>query len=133
VRLVFDTNVLLAGIFTRGVCESLLDLSLGSAEHTILCSQYILDEFLDAAVRKFHAPAAEARRAMDTIRRQVEIVAPLDVTPGACRDADDLPILGTALAAKADSLVTGDRDLLQLQSFQEIAIVSPRAMLTRMA
>jgi putative PIN family toxin of toxin-antitoxin system len=131
-RIVFDTNVLLAGILTRGVCEALLDLTLGNAEHTVLCSHYILDEFLDAALRKFHAPPAEARRAVEIIRRQVEIVVPIQVAEGTCRDADDLPVLGTALAAKADCLVTGDRDLLDIQSFQEIPIVSPRAMLSRL-
>jgi uncharacterized protein len=42
-----------------------------------------------------------------------------------CRDADDDLILGTALAANADCLITGDKDLLVLQQFQGIDILRP--------
>jgi len=41
---------------------------------------------------------------------------------------DDL-ILATAASARADYLVTGDRQLLALGTFEEIAIVTPRAFL----
>ena len=43
-----------------------------------------------------------------------------------CRDAEDDPILGTAVAARCDLLVTGDKDLLELGDYQTIPIVSPR-------
>jgi putative PIN family toxin of toxin-antitoxin system len=43
-----------------------------------------------------------------------EFVAPLTTLPLPVRDVDDEPILGTALAARADYLVTGDKDLLVL-------------------
>jgi uncharacterized protein len=133
VRLVLDTNVLLAGVFTSGICQTVLDLSLASPRHTVICSNYILEEFLAAASRKFHAPTVEARRAVEAIRGQVEIVEPAPVPPGACRDRNDLPILGTAIAGNAESLVTGDGDLLDLGVFQAISIVSPRAIVGRLA
>jgi predicted nucleic acid-binding protein len=43
-----------------------------------------------------------------------------------CRDPDDLPVLGTAVAGGASVLVTGDEDLLTLHEFQGIVILSPR-------
>jgi predicted nucleic acid-binding protein len=43
-----------------------------------------------------------------------------------CRDPDDLPVLGTAVAGNANVLVTGDDDLLTLREFQGMAILSPR-------
>jgi predicted nucleic acid-binding protein len=39
------------------------------------------------------------------------------------RDAKDLPVLGSFLAAEADYLITGDKDLLALKD--RYAIVSP--------
>jgi predicted nucleic acid-binding protein len=48
------------------------------------------------------------------------------VAADACRDPDDLPVLGTSVAGQADYLVTGDQDLLTLRSFHGVAIVSPR-------
>ena len=44
----------------------------------------------------------------------VEAVEPVPVTEEALRDEADLPILGTLLAAQADYLITGDKDLLAL-------------------
>jgi predicted nucleic acid-binding protein len=45
--------------------------------------------------------------------------------PGVCRDPNDDPILQTAVAAQAELLVAGDRDLLSLKSFHGIGIVTP--------
>ena len=44
----------------------------------------------------------------------------------ACRDPDDVVILGTLVAAGADCLVTGDKDLLVLKRFENRAIITPR-------
>jgi uncharacterized protein len=131
--MVFDTNVLLAGMFTHGVCEGLLDYCLASDRHAIVVSKYILDEFVRVAVRKFRVPTSVAEEAAQKLLMQTESVRPMRVEPGACRDAEDLPILGTLLAAEADYLVTGDRDLLDLKTFQSIPIISPRAMHERLA
>ena len=60
------------------------------------------------------------------------MVRPAKVPAGACRDRTDLAVLGTALAAEADCLVTGDRDLLELKTFQGIPILSPRAFHDRL-
>ena len=45
--------------------------------------------------------------------------------PGTCRDPDDEPYLQTALAGRADFVVTGDRDLLELKTVEHIPIVTP--------
>jgi len=127
-----DTNVLLAGVFTRGVCEAILDECFANPQHTIIGSKFILREFIRQAAAKFGAPPAEVRRLVNLLRNQMELVEPTQVPSGACRDADDLPILGTLLAAKADCLVSGDRDLLELRAFHSIPILSPRAFHDRL-
>jgi putative PIN family toxin of toxin-antitoxin system len=127
VKVVFDTNVLLSGIMTRGLCEAVLDACLGSGDCTVVLSEHILREFTRQARSKFGAPAEEVRLAVDFLRMHVQLVEPAHVAAGACRDKDDLPILGTALAAGADCLVTGDGDLLTLKQFHGIPILSPRA------
>jgi predicted nucleic acid-binding protein len=43
-----------------------------------------------------------------------------------CRDPADNVVLGCAIAAQVDYLVTGDRDLLDLHPFQGLPILSPR-------
>jgi predicted nucleic acid-binding protein len=49
-----------------------------------------------------------------------------------CSDANDLPVMGTALAAQADGLVTGDRELQALGSYQQMPIPSPRVFYDRL-
>jgi predicted nucleic acid-binding protein len=60
-------------------------------------------------------------------RSRVEIVVPQLLQAPVCRDVDDDMILGTALAGLADCIVTGDKDLLQIQRFESIEIVKPSA------
>lgn len=51
---------------------------------------------------------------------------------GKLNGTDDLPVLGAAIAAHADCLITGDKELLNLGSFHSIAILSPRAFYDRL-
>lgn len=131
-KIVLDTNVLLAGLFTRGVCELLTDLCFPpTSPIDVFCSEPILAEFAEKAATKFHAPRKRVGEAIDYLRKHVQLVRPAKVPKNACRDRDDLPILGTALAAQAHCLVTGDRDLLSLKQFRGITILSPRHFLDR--
>jgi putative PIN family toxin of toxin-antitoxin system len=61
------------------------------------------------------------------LREIATIVQPADIPVGACCDPKDVPILGTAISANADCLITGDRDLLDLREYEGIAIIAPRA------
>jgi predicted nucleic acid-binding protein len=49
-----------------------------------------------------------------------------DLPSDACRDSQDLSILGLAIGAHANYLVTGDDDLQVLKTIQGIPILSPR-------
>jgi putative PIN family toxin of toxin-antitoxin system len=58
--------------------------------------------------------AAEIRDLADSFLFTAEIVEAGGEVEEALRDAADQPVLGTLLAAKADYLITGDKDLLAL-------------------
>ena len=53
----------------------------------------------------------------------VELVEPLEV-PRIVRDPDDDHVLACALAAKAQIIVSGDKDLLDLTEYQSISILT---------
>jgi uncharacterized protein len=132
VRIVLDTNVLLSGVFTRGLCEAILDICLGGPQHNIVLCEHILREFARHAADKFGIPAADIHRTVAFLKSQVELVEPAKVSLPDFPDPDDLPVLGTALAAGADCLVTGDAELLKLKEFRGIAILSPRSFYDRL-
>lgn len=50
----------------------------------------------------------------------------------ASRDADDDVVLAAAVAASATVIVTGDLDLLVLQSYRGVETVTPRDFLSRL-
>lgn len=131
-RVVLDTNVLLSALFTHGVCEALLDSLVGSEACRIVLSEHILDEFCEHACTKFGAPADEVEQAVGFLRRHAEIIEPAPLPRAACRDPDDLPVLGTAVAARADVLVTGDAALLDLAEIHGVPILSPRTLYERL-
>jgi predicted nucleic acid-binding protein len=64
-----------------------------------------------------------ADRANATLVVPAEIEAPVDL-----RDLEDLPVLRCAVGGKAQTIVTGDKDLLVLKEFQGIIIVTPRIL-----
>ncbi|MCH8839295.1 MAG: putative toxin-antitoxin system toxin component, PIN family [Planctomycetes bacterium] len=128
-RVVLDTNVLLAGIATHGLCEGLVMLAF--RDHAVVLSEHILGEVARHYVGKFKATAQQAEHVVAVLRSQGEMIEPVAVPAEACDDADDLPVLGTALAAKAECLVTGDQGLLKLASYEGIPILSPRVFYDR--
>lgn len=115
-RVVIDTNVLVSGIaYPHSVPGRILQAwRLGSLEVTL--SRFILDETARVLPRMPTARFAphEARDLADTLSMLARIVDPVDTQEPALRDRCDLPVLGTLLAAEAQYLITGDKDLLAL-------------------
>ncbi len=124
-RLVLDTNVLIAAFVSRGVCHELLEHCRRS--HHIVSSDFLLQEFETKLLGKFKIPPIKAAAAAALIRSQVEVVAPAPLSEPACRDPDDDWVLATARAGGCECIVTGDKDLLVLDPFGHIRILAPGA------
>lgn len=129
-RVVLDTNVLLAGIATYGICEGLLNIAL--RDHVVILSDHILTELAEHYVGKFKATPEQAGVVANLLRLQCELVTPAEVPSDAFEDADDLPVLGTAVAGRADCVVTGDKRLQELGYYQGIPLFSPREFYDRL-
>lgn len=123
-RLVLDANVLIAAFVARGVCAELLEHSV--REHAPVTSVPILEEVRRNLVGKIKVTAAQADQTVRLLRTRLEVVKPDTLGAQVCRDPDDDVVLGTATAGRCDAIVTGDKDLLDLVSYRDIAIVSPR-------
>jgi uncharacterized protein len=126
-RLVLDTNVLLSGLaYPTSVPGRILAAwRHGSVE--VLLSAWILDELRRVLPRLSHRhglSAQEIEDLVDALSIQAELVDPLAPDAPELRDAADLPVLGTLLAALHDGgaayLVTGDKDLLALADHHPI-------------
>jgi len=125
VRIVLDTNVLLAAFIARGVCHQLLEHCI--RYHDLVTSEFILNEVREKLVDKFKYTSETADEVIMLLRLRLEVVTPAGLAAPVCRDADDDNILAAAITGNCECIITGDKDLLVLKQFQEIDIVSPRA------
>lgn len=123
-RVVLDASVLIAAIARPGVCTELLDEVV--RDHSLVLSEFILEEVGRKLREKFGVPKIDAAGLVNGLRLScAELVLPADVPMGTCRDSEDLPILGTAAAGQVQLLITVDKDLLTLGSYQGTTIVKP--------
>ncbi len=129
-RVVLDTNVLLSGIAYPSSVPGKIMTAWRHGSIEVLFSAYILEELRRVLPRLAHRHGlseAEIDDLVDILSIQAETIEPLPSREPALRDIDDLPVLGTLLAAlttsEADYLITGDKDLLALSN--HYPIVSP--------
>ena len=122
-NLVLDTNVLIAAFITHGLCNELLEHC--AVNHRVVLSAFILDELRDKLIRKFGFSRREAEDAARLLGSRAVMVTPRKMEKPMCRDSDDDHIIGTAIAGNCECIVTGDKDLLDLQRVQGIRVVSP--------
>ena len=122
-KIVLDTNVLIAAFVSRGHCFDLLEHV--ARVHELLTSEYILAEFRAKLSEKFRVPAGMIEPALSLQRSRATVVEPAALPEPVCRDPDDDPVLATAISAAADVLVTGDAELPALRAHEGVAIISP--------
>jgi len=128
-RVVLDTNVLVSGLFWQGASHALID-HITQGTLTLVTSPILLAELNEtlakprlAAILKRSHTAPE--RVLADLQRLAELIDPPPLTEPVCRDPDDNHVLACAFAANAELIITGDRDLLVLHPWRDIAIVRP--------
>ena len=124
-KIVLDANVIIAAFAARGLCESIMEVCL--SEYETVLSDGLLDEILRNLRLKIKLPAKIVDNIGEFLREHANISIPATLPSDVCRDPDDIKILGLAVASNADYIVTGDKDLLVLKSFQGIPILNPRS------
>ena len=119
-RIVLDTNILVSGLMVPDGTPGRIIAAWFDAEFDVISSREQLAEIGRVLgypnirrVLKWDDDRIE--RFLRLLHGRVEIVEPDSAAVDTPRDPDDGPILGTLVAAEADFLVTGDRDLLSLR------------------
>lgn len=129
-RIVLDTNVVLSALLWRGTPYQLLTILRAQSEHQLFSSPVLLEELAGVLTR------TSIIKRLDLIKQSVPSVLadytaavtsvePLTVPRVVLTDPDDDHVLACALAARAELIVSGDRDLLTLGQYQQIPILLP--------
>ncbi len=125
-RVVLDTNTLISRLLLPGSVPAAA-VRKAVREARLLASEVTLSELADVLSRsKFdrYLSIAEREQFVRSLGRFIEMVA-ITHAVRACRDPRDDKFLELALNGSADIIVTGDRDLLALDPFRGIRIVTP--------
>ncbi|MBI1873921.1 MAG: putative toxin-antitoxin system toxin component, PIN family [Acidobacteria bacterium] len=131
-RVVIDTNVLLSSLFfTTSTPAQAVDKAVTNAQ--LVATTGTLRELIEQLMSpKFDRYVRRERRdaLLQRVASLVEIVDVLQPIR-ASRDPKDDKFLEAAVHGRADVIVTGDGDLLELNPFRGIAILTPAKYLTR--
>lgn len=129
---VVDTNLFISALIVPKSHPSQLISLWRKNVFTLITSEPMIEELQDVLMRpkytKTYGISSERReRLLKRIRTKARIVSTLSPPVIKIRDAKDLIVLATALDAKADFLITGDKDLLALKDKRPI---TPLAIVT---
>ncbi|MFT3792948.1 MAG: putative toxin-antitoxin system toxin component, PIN family [Rudaea sp.] len=135
-RWVVDTNTLVSAFLWQGLPGNVIALA-GEKIVRLVTSRILLDELEQVLHRaKFAKSIAKtglsAEELMASYKQLVTIVAAPPLTRPVSRDPKDDAVLATALAGRVDAIISGDKDLLVLERFQTISILTVRDALAKL-
>lgn len=124
-RVFLDTNVLVSGFATRGLSADVVRMVM--ADHELLTGEVVISEMSRILREEFNVSEQDVRDIAQLLRRFHVEPRPERMLQIEVRDPDDAWVLASALAAGAEALVTGDKDLLEIADrVRQIVITSPR-------
>jgi len=129
-RVFLDTNVLASAAATRGLCSDVLREVFAS--HELVISEYLIKELKRVLADKFNLPRDIREDYIWLLHQDTIVAEDFDPPSIQLKDKSDIPILGAALQAKADVLVTGDLELQNLEKIGKLLILSPRGFWERL-
>jgi uncharacterized protein len=135
-RLVLDTNVVISGLIWQGKPRHLVQALLDD-RYTAYTSYTLISELTRKLLstklgHELLKRDISAEHLVQSYSALCEVISPAPLALRTSRDPDDDQVLSCAKAAQADLLVTGDQDLLVLQQFEGVAIVSVAQALERL-
>jgi putative PIN family toxin of toxin-antitoxin system len=133
-KAVLDTNVLISSVISTGVPHEIVVKGF-EGEYEIVVSIETLTEFRRTLLKypeRFHLDEEEVQQEVETIRYFAEFVDPSEQIDAVEDDPDDDKFLEAAVAGNVDYIVSGDGHLLDLDMFQGIPVVDPRAFYERL-
>ena len=120
-----DTNVLASAFGTRGLCADVLRLILG--EHELLTGEVVIEELRGVLRRKFGVRTETVNEIESFLRGYHVEPKPRELPNLKLAEHSDLVVVGSAIKAKAEILITGDQEILELEEKPNgLRICSPR-------
>jgi putative PIN family toxin of toxin-antitoxin system len=127
-RVVADTNVFISAFLFGGLPRIFVDLGLNGG-FSFVTSSALLDELDEKLRNRFAVPEIELAAVLSQIKGKAVVVRPSFVLDAVPDDADDNRVLEAAVASSADFIVSGDKHLLRLGTYESVPILTVRKFL----
>ena len=131
-RIIVDTNIWISFLIGREL-QNLKDLLVGERVKLVISHQLVAEIRTVTSrekLKKYFEPEKieDLLTLIDLISEKVRIVK----IDRVCRDPKDDFLLALAKQSKADYLITGDKDLLEMKEFGETKIVTAKQFAKRL-
>lgn len=129
-KAVFDTNIFIASAFEpNGLCNSIIrEFARTKDKYKLFISPDIIIELFEKinGYNKKGALSDSITKELRFLANLASLIKPTESVSAVLNDPDDNKILECAVSAKADLIVTMDKDLLKLKRFRNIGIIHPK-------
>jgi uncharacterized protein len=128
-KLVLDTNIFISAFYWGGNSQKILDRVITGLDK-LYVSGKILDEIFEVMSRpKFKTEQETIEEYIKTIEKNCKKILTEGKIKGVCRDKNDDDKLECGIICSADYIITGDDDLLVLENYETIKIITPKEYL----
>lgn len=135
IRAVLDANVIVSGMVrfrTGATAPARILHAWANDEFELVISEHIFNEAVRTLAKPYflsHVEPSVFRETLEAIARHAILISPsIDASSIATHPEDDR-VLAAVASSNAEYLVTGDRQLQRLESFQNASIISPQRFL----
>jgi putative PIN family toxin of toxin-antitoxin system len=123
-RIVLDTNILISAfVYPGGAITEIMDEAI-SGLHDVFISYGVIEELSRVLMLKFEKNKAYTDGLAEFLASVFNVVPVTLNLSGICRDPMDDKILAAAVEHKADYIITGDKDILELKKYKGIIMVT---------
>lgn len=124
-KIVVDTNVLISGVFFGGYPRQVLS-AVVEGKFIACATVEIVNEYEEIVQEMISRKQGNINRKILTpLVKVMEIIEPISEVK-VCRDSDDDKFIGCAKDARALYIVSGDKDLLVLECYENIQIITAK-------
>jgi uncharacterized protein len=133
IRVVLDTNVVISALLWNGVARQVIYMA-ESNQISVYTSLVLLEELEEKLnhpkfAKKFSQTQISPSELMTAYKVFVTVIVAPPLSKPVCDDPDDDTVLACAIASNAQVIVSGDKDLLRLNSFEKIPIMQVGAFI----
>ena len=129
IKVVFDTNILLSASMWHGNPYKLVQKVQNKELELYISSDILIELERALSLPKFGLAEKEIANFLDYFVDISNLVYPIEDINAVKTDPSDNAIIECAIEAKADYIVSGDRDLLNLKEFRGIKIIKARELI----